>query len=72
MIFKLMYQIDLNVLNLMVCLTLHIVYTLSTEFNPLIFHTLALKNILGHVRNLWRIYFHALHQDYILFVGWVV
>ena len=40
-----------------------IVYTLSTEFNPLTFQTLALKNVRGHARDLWRIYFRALHQN---------
>ena len=46
----------------------HLVYTLSTEFNPLIFQTLALKNICCHAHDLWRIYFCALHQD--LSAGW--
>ena len=45
-----------------------IVYSLSTEFNPLIFQTLALKNVRGHARALWRIYFRTLHQD--LLAGW--
>ena len=41
---------------------------LSTEFNPLIFQTLALKNVRGHARDLSRTYFRALHQD--LSAGW--
>ena len=43
---------------------------LSTEFNPLIFQTLALKNVRRHARDLSRIYFRALHQD--LSAGWLV
>ena len=50
------------------CLTFSIVYTLSTEFNPFTFQTLALKNLQGHVRDLLRIYFSTLHQD--LSAGW--
>ena len=45
-----------------------LVYTLSTEFSPLIFQTLALKNIHGQMHDLWRIYFHTQHQD--LLAGW--
>ena len=52
----------------LVCIAFVVVYTLSTEFDPIISQTLALKNVRGHARDLCRIYFRTLHQD--LSVGW--